>query len=76
MFLPPELRINPDNFGSWLPPYNIGPNSVFSLTQFGDCLVVCAFFTFAGLGKTTADFPQITADTIKPVDRGGIGSGN
>ena len=52
------------------------------LTWAGICLVACLSLTFSGCekneptdeakaaGKTTADFPQITADIFKPMDGG------
>jgi hypothetical protein len=52
------------------------------LTRVGTCLIACLFLTFASCeknkpideakaaGKTTADFPQITADVFKPMDGG------
>ena len=52
------------------------------LTRAGICLVACLSLTFSGCeknepideakaaGKTTTDFPQITADIFKPMDGG------
>ena len=52
------------------------------LSRVGPCLGICAFLVFAGCkkdepideakaaGKSTADFPQITADIFKPMDGG------
>jgi hypothetical protein len=55
---------------------------IFRLARVGTCLFVCAFLGFSSCkknepideakagGKTTADFPQITADIFKPMDGG------
>jgi hypothetical protein len=51
------------------------------LVRVGSCLLASAFVAFSGCnkepiddakaaGKTTADFPQITADIFKPMDGG------
>jgi hypothetical protein len=52
------------------------------LARVGNCVITCALLGFAGCwknepideakaaGKTTADFPQITADIFKPMDGG------
>ena len=55
---------------------------LFRLSRVGPCLGICALLAFASCkknepideakaaGKTTADFPQITADIFKPMDGG------
>jgi cytochrome c5 len=57
-------------------------DEILLLVRVGGCLVACAFLGLAGCkknepideakaaGKTTADFPQITADIFKPMDGG------
>ncbi len=57
-------------------------DDLFRLTRVGSCVIGCALLGFAGCwktepideakaaGKTTADFPQITADIFKPMDGG------
>ena len=55
--------------------------SLLRLTRAGICIAACALLAFVGCkkepvdeakaaGKTTADFPQITADIFKPMDGG------
>ena len=55
---------------------------LFRLSRVGPCLGICALLVFASCkknepideakaaGKSTADFPQITADVFKPMDGG------
>ncbi|PYL56241.1 MAG: hypothetical protein DMF31_13020, partial [Verrucomicrobia bacterium] len=57
-------------------------DDLFRLARVGSCVIGCALLGFAGCwktepideakaaGKTTADFPQITADIFKPMDGG------
>lgn len=74
----PDHRIKMPSVKALLP----ARDDVLRLARVGPCLVACALLTFGSctknepvdeakaVGKSTADFPQITADIFKPMDGG------